>query len=412
MIHDVDGTLQRLLLGEMGKIPGNPIRDHAHVTFDPPAVAEETQDRAARLNLYLHDIRENREMRDEGYTTFLTGGDKNGAGRRPPPVRLDLSYLVTVYAGDDPMTEHRLLGDALGVLLRFLALPGEYLTGALSGLGSNSVLLRVAQPDLIESNDPTSLWQALGGRLRPAISLVVTTPFDAYETIWTKRVRSAVFGIGQGVPPNGPQRPLELTPIWVSIAGMVVDQVTERPLAGVSVEVGGTGKTLLTNDEGVFYLLNMPPGPYALRCRRRGYASDEQTMVAPPSGRPEMLEPAVFALRPLDDAGRAAEAVALAAEAAVHAAGKSSTVLEVSRTHTVSGVLRYADGRPASFVPVRIGHQTTATDAAGAYVFVNIPPGDHPLVVEAPGQEPKEVIQQGASAIMPAEPTASAAGRA
>src|SRR5947209_6190684 len=146
MIQDLDTTLTRLLTAELERIPGCPVRDPEQVTFDSPVIAEQAQDGEARVNLYLCDIRENREMRDEGFRRKPMNQSEQTVGVQRPPARMNLSYLVTAHAGNEPSLEHRLLSNVLGVLLRFEAVPAERLAGVLEGLGSNGVLLSVAQP--------------------------------------------------------------------------------------------------------------------------------------------------------------------------------------------------------------------------------------------------------------------------
>ncbi|HZP82865.1 MAG TPA: Pvc16 family protein [Chthonomonadaceae bacterium] len=380
MIHDLDITLNRLLVAELERIPGCPVRDPEQVTFDSPVIVEQAQDGEARVNLYLFSVRENREMRDEGFRRKPMNRQEQTVGVQRPPVRMDLSYLVSAHAGEDPATEHRLLSHVLSVLLRFEAIPAPLLTGALEGLGANAVLLSVAQPD--QASDPASLWQALGGKMRPALILVVTAPFDVHRTEWTKVAREAVLALVQGSLNQEAGRPIGLSRVQASVAGIVLDQQTEQPQEGVLVQAEGYGEGTRTDDTGFFCLLNLPPGEQTLQFKKRGYRVLETRVTVQASGRLDEIEPMVIALRRMDDDERAEEAAALAT-----AARNVPLLVEMGRSYraTLTGTLRTVDGEPAAYIPVRVGKQRTATDADGVYSFFNLPPGDHTVIAELPG---------------------------
>ncbi len=388
MLQDVDETLRRLLTAELETTPGCPIYDADQITFDPPAVAEAALDREAHVNLYLHDVRENLALRDESFRV-MTRPDAPDAsraqigekGRRRSPVRLDLSYLVTVYAGEEPAVEHRLLSDVLGVLLRRLAVPNEFLEGALEGLGSNAITLSVAQTDNETYKDPPGLWQALGGRLRPALGLLVTAPFDPFETKWTRLVREAALGFGPtAMSDQAGERPGLERSTHVSVAGIVMDQATERPLAGARVTVPGQDEADAATDEGgFFFLLNRKPGALTLRVAAKGYQAREVSAVAIAPGRPDQLQSVVVALRPQSDAEFAAEQARLSESE--RGGGGAQHV-------SLSGRLRFPDGRPGAYLPVRVGSRRTSTNADGVYVFADLPlrDGTNPSVfADVPG---------------------------
>jgi hypothetical protein len=304
MLQDVDETLQRLLAAELAQTPGCPIFHPSQIAFDPPASAEAAQDGEAHVNLYLHDVRENLRLRDESYRTVRSPGKRMPfeVERRRAMVYLDLSYLVTVYAGDDPALEHRLLSDVLRVMLRYLAVPEQYLAGLLEGKGSNALLLAVAQPDHAAYTDPPGLWQALGGRLRPALSLVATGPFDPLETKWTKIVREAFLGMVPGTDPHTAPWPKDEDMNRV-VAGLVLDADNEEPLAEAEVSLEGMAATI-SDERGFFYLRGLPSGTHTLRVRRGGYGEAVYSFVTARAGDPEHLEPPIIGLRRLTDKRR------------------------------------------------------------------------------------------------------------
>jgi len=314
MIQDVDETLSALLSAELSAIPGCGVTGKNQITFDPPPIAEGLPPNSPRLNLYLHDVRENRSVRESGLRLTRKPGE-DAVGVRRAPINLDLSYLVTAYSGSDAAQEHRLLSDALGVLLRSQDVPRDYLRGVLEEQGA---AVAVAQPDHLASADPPALWQALGGKMRAALSLVVTAQFNPYETRWTRVVREMVVGV-------------------------VLDQSGEAPLEGALVCVEGRAGEAATDAHGFFSLLNLPPGPQTLQVSRAGYHGRETRIVAPAPGHPEQLEPCVIALQPLGDEQHALETAAHWASASgravvgdagrLHGAGYSGTYwVETGRT--------------------------------------------------------------------------------
>src|SRR5579875_3270767 len=100
MIADIDKTLWRMLTEELAKIPECPIQKPEQVTFDSPDVAESQDDGKVRVNLYLHDVRENSALRDGSFHLMRKPGEDT-VGVKRGPVRLNVSYLITCYAGRD-----------------------------------------------------------------------------------------------------------------------------------------------------------------------------------------------------------------------------------------------------------------------------------------------------------------------
>ena len=136
MINDLDKTLEILLQREL---PPELVSPDAttRVTisfatpdreFPPPAVT------LPAIDLFLYDIRENRELRSNEWLVERKGGTM--AAKKRSPVRVDCSYLVTAWASGSSTTtqaqeEHHLLGEVLKVLLRHPSIPAEVLQKSL-----------------------------------------------------------------------------------------------------------------------------------------------------------------------------------------------------------------------------------------------------------------------------------------
>ena len=293
MLHEIDDALQALMTDELGRIPGCPIYNLRQVTLETPGDALRLRDGEANVNLYLYDVRENVELRDEGGRRPRLPGRYGDAGTRPAPTRVDLSYLITAHAGGDTRTEHHLLSDVYAVLLRSPIVPDAYLPPALQALGPCLVSLQVAFPGDLSRADLSALWQALDGPLRPALHLVVTFPFDAGTTRWTKVVQDA-------------PRVTLLPSSDVLVTGIVLDGNTEVPLAGAVITWGAdpqsgpeVGIPPESDADGIFILPPLTPGTHTLSIRREGYRAVYASVTVPPPDRVgTSIPPVVIALRP------------------------------------------------------------------------------------------------------------------
>lgn len=381
MIQDIDETMRQLLVAELGRTPGCPVYDPDQVSFDPPDVADAAQDGEARVNLYLYDVRENLDRREEGLFRRPGQAKDQTVGIHRGPIHLDLSYLVTAHAGDDPALEHRLLSDVLTVLLRFGAIPEQYWTGELKG-APEGIPLAIVQPNHLELLNSGGMWQAFPTTMRPGLSVVATAAFDPFETKWTRQVREVAFGAVPSDTSDGTARPERLANIRVSVGGIVLDQQTEQPLAGAAACVDGYDE-VHSGADGMFSLLNLPSGPCTVRIEARGYRPTEVPAVVPPPGRSDQWDPLVVALRPLDRTEREAAYAERATEGRRDPfAVASGRVPQVS----LAGTLTMPDGGPAAYVSVRAGQSTTTTNADGIYCFFDLPSGDHKVTAVIPGQ--------------------------
>ena len=82
------------------------------------------------LNLFLHEVSENRDLRDPEPIYTLEHGTYK---KLMPPLRIDCCYLVTAWSSKSgaqrAAEEHQLLGQALAWLSRFGTIPETYLRG-------------------------------------------------------------------------------------------------------------------------------------------------------------------------------------------------------------------------------------------------------------------------------------------
>jgi hypothetical protein len=167
MIELFDDVLRRLITTEVADGAG------VEISFEAPTREWGTKRSVPTLDLYLYDVREDLTRRE---VQWVEVRDANGrvVGRRPPPRRYRLSYLVTAWT-QRPEDEHRLLSACLGTFLRHETLPPPDLAGALVDQPI-PVELEVALPPGPDRS-LADVWTALGGELKPSLDLVATVPF-------------------------------------------------------------------------------------------------------------------------------------------------------------------------------------------------------------------------------------------
>ena len=168
MIHDVDESLRALV--KRDALNGSGV----DVAFDAPTKEWVARRNAPVVDMYLYDIREDTSRRQ---TSWEDVRDENGrvTGRRLPPRRYRLSYLVTAWTSR-PEDEHRLLSSLLACFVQHEYMPAEVLAGSLEG-EETPVLITVALPPT-EDRSIADTWSAMGGELKPSLDLVVTVPMN------------------------------------------------------------------------------------------------------------------------------------------------------------------------------------------------------------------------------------------
>jgi hypothetical protein len=176
MINDLDSTVETLLRRELPALVGQVAISFAAPddNFPPSSVT------LPAIDLFLYDVRENRELRNNEWIIERQNG--NSARRHSPPVRVDCSYLITAWPSDaspnPSKDEHMLLGEVMMVLLRYPLIPAEVLQGSLEGqelpLPAGTLL-----PGRLQSLG--EFWQALGGKPKAALNYTVTIAVDQFQ---------------------------------------------------------------------------------------------------------------------------------------------------------------------------------------------------------------------------------------
>lgn len=188
MIADVDDTLKELLVQ---KVPINLAT--IDIRFEMPTVEWAEGITKPTVNLFLYDVRENLELRDNQRLVTRDTVPR----QQPPPVRFDLTYLITSWASD-VADEHQLLGNVLRSILRFPFLPAEVLKGAMT---TQPIPVRawIAQPE--RTPNSWEFWSRLDGRLKAGISYAVTIALDAAPPEEVVLVTEKIIKLREGVTP-------------------------------------------------------------------------------------------------------------------------------------------------------------------------------------------------------------------
>lgn len=178
-IRIVDEGLERLLRAEV-PLPD----DIGDVNFDVPTTTWSAGLSRPTVNIFLYDV-----ARSDHPNQPMRRVDENGTRqRRPPQPMVQLSYLISAWAGN-PLEEHQLLGEVISRFAGRDILPPDYLTRPLS----SSVYLSLVDE---ETDRTRNIWSGAGGTLKAAFTLQAAAAADTFG--WTPEP-PLVTGIEGGV---------------------------------------------------------------------------------------------------------------------------------------------------------------------------------------------------------------------
>ncbi|WP_052668060.1 DUF4255 domain-containing protein [Nitriliruptor alkaliphilus] len=172
MIHDLDASIRALIRRDA--VNGGDVE----VAFDAPTREWAAKRSQPTVDVYLFDIRED-VVRRRVQREPLRDDEGVVIGRRRPPRRYRLSYLVTAWT-QRPEDEHRLLSSVLHTFLPHEELPEDVLEGSLATAGQ-PIFLTIGLPPPPERSIG-EIWSAMGGELKPSLELVISAPFVLAET--------------------------------------------------------------------------------------------------------------------------------------------------------------------------------------------------------------------------------------
>jgi hypothetical protein len=245
------------------------------ISFDIPTRDWSTPVTRPTVNLYLYDLRENRQLRETYWDD--EPGETGRVNLKRRPLRIDLSYMITCWTSGTE-DQHRLLWRVMETFFRHSPIPDEILQGDLRRL-THPVRTEVAQPDGVLKN-VSDFWGALENQLRPSVALVATLDLDLdqIESHPLVLTRTLKFGLPvvqrdlRGIEVVMPQ----LEPGWeagpVRLGGEVRNQKGD-PLPGAAVRLVGkdaggqpvqVGTTVQTDPAGRYIFASVPSGEYTL----------------------------------------------------------------------------------------------------------------------------------------------------
>jgi hypothetical protein len=189
MINDLDKTLGELLTRELSP----DLVDQVTISFaTPDDQFPPSSVTLPAIDLFLYDVRENRELRTNEWVLERNGD--GAAAKKRPPVRVACSYLITAWPSDSSTTpaqdEHHLLSEVMQVLLRHPTIPEPVLQGSLAGQEPPLPAITL-QPGQLQSIG--EFWQALGGKPKAALNYTVTFAVEVHEPVDASLVTTKVL---------------------------------------------------------------------------------------------------------------------------------------------------------------------------------------------------------------------------
>ena len=227
----VSESLRELLVGEMSLAPA------VNVTILSPD--EPGGDR--RVNLFLYKILENPFLRNLDWELKPGNPDQ----LVPPPLSLNLSYLMTAYAPNDPQTgnatAHEILGDAMRVFYENPVVPDTYLV---AGLDNAREHIRVCQ-NTLDLDELSRIWSTFAQPFRLSVlydvSVVQIDMLSDRERAMAKRVQTV--GVPDLRAPFSPPIVETMTPTSGPVGTVVTFEGAH--LVGWRATLRASGNTLL-----------------------------------------------------------------------------------------------------------------------------------------------------------------------
>lgn len=263
MFDDVAASLRAHLIAD---VPLDPAE--VDISFDRPTREWSSRLAGPTLSLFLFDIRERADFRDDSWR--VTGIANGTVTRERPPRRIDLSYIVTAWTRE-PEDEQRILARVLASLYRSQRVAEEHLIGMLAH-ASLPLLVRAAPPD--HQQKSVDFWGVMDNELRASLTWVATTPLDAFAPVTGPMVRTKEIIVGPR--DDSPREQL------VQVGG-IVHKAGEpaEGIAGVHVSVRDMGLAARSDSAGRYTLSGITKGEHTLLVVPPDGDSLERTITVP-----------------------------------------------------------------------------------------------------------------------------------
>lgn len=279
MLSHLDRTIENLLRQKV------PLPEAEYdISFDIPTKewAKKISSEHPTINIYLYDIRENRELRSNEWEVKLN--PDGTVTKKRPPARLDAFYMITAWSPaqtDAVVEEHHILSQILAVLFKYDFLPEDVLAGDLANIEPIPKLsITVACPDAFKEQGVGQFWSAVDQYWKPFIHLIITIPIDLQEKISGSAVRTKIIKID--------------TKELIQIGGQVVEAADPgKGIAGAKVSIIKSGKIIKTTEtdkNGYFKISGLEKGTYTLKATKDDREITKEIKVPIPYGKNYNLE--------------------------------------------------------------------------------------------------------------------------
>lgn len=273
MINELSETL-RAILDDPNLAADFPELAAAQVVFERPAEAFKPSQ--TTIDLFLYDVREDMELRSNEPVVTRQNGQ---AVIRRPPLRVACSYLLTAWAvggGELPLLEQKLLSQAMMVLARYPTIPVSFLKGSLTGQEPPLPMMASRADGL---KNPSEFWTAVGNKLRPSVTIVVTISLDPFAPVTAPLVITSDVRVGERTSPAEKKLKAQTKEDIFRVSGRVTN-AQGAPVGGAVVSLKNTGLSTATNAEGLYALGPLAAGSYTVRAQA-GQSVKEVNIVVP-----------------------------------------------------------------------------------------------------------------------------------
>jgi hypothetical protein len=205
----------RTLLSEEFKLSEN-VSGDVHVTVLGP---DETTSETPRINLFLYRVQENPSLKNLDWRV------KPGEPGRllPPPLSLNLFYLMTAYATNDTLvgnaTAHAILGDAMRIFYENPVVPDAYLADGLKDAPERIKIML----NPLNMEELSTVWHTFSQPFRLSvlyeISVVQLDMLSSRER--DMAVRARIIGVPKLEAPYAPPSLTSLSPASGQAGGTV-----------------------------------------------------------------------------------------------------------------------------------------------------------------------------------------------